>query len=279
MRWIELSSENPQQVSSILTEMQAHPLTIEDCLHQGQRAKIEEYDNHQFIVWFMLAQNEIYELQFLVFSETLILVTHGLPPTGNSWQEYLKADLSRCKDIPHLLYQVLDKATDQTGFELRSLAQKIEDFEDAMFEKSVDPKSILNLGKVLSRSQFSIAHLPSVTKQMQNIYQFKDDLKWKLRDLHDHCERMKNWIDAQGTHITNAIDLYWGLESNRTNSQVKKLSLLASISIPLTFWASFWGMNFQAIPYENYTFFKLAISVMILSSLAIYWFLRRKGLW
>ena len=155
----------------------------------------------------------------------------------------------------------------------------IDDFEDEMFEATVEPRDILALRKILSLSEFSIGHLPSVTKQMQNFYLFKDDLKWRMRDLHDHCERNKNWIDAQGDHITHAIDLYWGLESNRTNAQIKKLSLLASISIPMTFWASFWGMNFQAIPFESVHFFQLAIGVMLLSSLSVYLFLRKKGYW
>lgn len=281
MKWIELSTEDRAQVLQVLNEMKVHPLTIEDCLNQGQRAKIEEYENHYFIVWFMLSQNDIYELQLIVFPDTLILVTHGAPPQGSSWKEYLKLDDTRCKDAVHLLYQVLDRATDQTSNAMRALANKIELFEEAMFEKNVevDPKSILALGKILSRSEFSIGHLPSVAKQMQNIYQFKDDLKWKMRDLHDHCERVKNWIEAQGTHITNAIDLYWGMEANKTNSQVKKLSLLASLSLPLTFWASFFGMNFEIIPFESYRFFELAIILMLVSSFGVYWFLRRKGYW
>ena len=181
--------------------------------------------------------------------------------------------------MKHLLYQVLDRATDQTALELRALSATIEDFEDEMFENNVDPRSVLALRKILSLSEFSIGHLPSVTKQMQNFYLFKDDLKWRMRDLHDHCERNKNWIDAQGEHITHAIDLYWGLESNRTNAHIKKLSLLASISIPMTFWASFWGMNFTALPFESPHFFKLAIGVMLLSSLSVYLFLRKKGYW
>ncbi len=281
MKWLELCTEDSSQVLQVLNEMKVHPLTIEDCLNRGQRAKIEEYENHHFIVWFMLSQNEIYELQLIVFPETLILVTHGAPPFGSSWKEYLKIDESRCKDSVHMLYQVLDRATDQTSNAMRALASKIEHCEEAMFEKNVevDPKSILALGRILSRSEFSIGHLPSVAKQMQNIYQFKDDLKWKIRDLHDHCERVKNWIDAQGTHITNAIDLYWGMEANKTNSQVKKLSLLASLSLPLTFWASFFGMNFEFIPFESRLFFHLAIGLMLVSSFSVYWFLRRKGYW
>jgi len=279
MKWIELSTLDKENVLQVLTELKVHPLTIEDCLNQGQRAKLEEYDSHQFLVWFMLANDQVFELQFIIFPDSLILVTHGEPPDGGTWQNYLKVETLRCRDMIHLLYNVLDRATDKTSLELRAISALIDSFEDKMFESSVEPRSVLALRKILSQCEFSIGHLPSLTKQMQNLYQFKDDLKWRIRDLHDHCERNKDWIEAQGEHITHAIDLYWGLESNRTNAQIKKLSLIASISIPMTFWASFWGMNFQAIPYESVHFFELAIGVMILSCLSVYLFLRKKGYW
>jgi magnesium transporter len=279
MKWIELSTVNKENVLKVLTELDVHALTIEDCLNQGQRAKLEEYENHQFLVWFMLAGDHVYELQFIIFPEILILVTHEAPPSDLDWQAYLKIEMARHRDVAHLLYQVLDRATDQTGLELRALSSSIEYFEDEMFQSNVDPRSVLALRKILSKSEFSIGHLPSVVKQIQNFYQFKDDLKWRLRDLHDHCERNKDSIEAQQAHISHAIDLYWGLESNRTNAHIKKLTLLASISIPMTFWASFWGMNFHAIPYESIHFFELAIGVMILSCLSVYLFLRKKGYW
>ncbi|NBX93042.1 MAG: hypothetical protein EB078_08925 [Proteobacteria bacterium] len=60
---------------------------------------------------------------------------------------------------------------------------------------------------------------------------------------------------------------------------MKKLSTLASVAVPLTFWASFWGMNFEIIPFSNTSSFYGAIVLMIASAVFALWFLVRRGYW
>ena len=117
------------------------------------------------------------------------------------------------------------------------------------------------------------------TKQLQNLSNPKGDLKWKLRDLHDHCERITQSISLYRSQIATAIELYWGLQANKTNNQIKKLSLLASITVPLTFWASFWGMNFEFIPFADPNLFYAALAIMLTSVALAVWFLVKKGYW
>lgn len=277
-KWTEVLSDDNIVLTGLAKELEVHPLALEDCLHRGQRPKLDEYETHQLLVWFLFAKGRIYEIQFLIFKNHLVVVPHEAPPEGKTWSEYLRIS-NHHKDVWHLLYQALDKATDVTWQEIRILFDEVDENEQEIFKKDFNTQSLLILKKKLNQIDYSIGHLSSVTKQLQNLCNPADDLKWKLRDLFDHCERTYRSIDLYRLQIATTIELFWGLQTNRTNKQIKKLSLLASIAVPLTFWASFWGMNFEFIPFSSPTLFFVAMGLMAISVGLTLWLLVRKGYW
>ncbi len=277
-KWTEVISTDTSALSALASELNVHPLALEDCQHRDQRPKLDDYETHQLLVWFMLAKGRIYEIQFLIFKDQLVAVPHEPPPEGKTWGEYLRVS-NHHKDVWHLLYNALDSATDITWQEIRLLFSQVDEFEQEMFKKDFSPQNLLLVKKQLNQIDFSIGHLSSVAKQLQNLCNPKGDLNWKLRDLFDHCERTYRSIALYRSQIATTIELFWGLQANRTNKQIKKLSLLASISVPLTFWASFWGMNFEFIPFTSPNLFFVAIALMAASVGITFWLLVRKGYW
>lgn len=275
-KWTEVLSSDSEVLNALADELGVHPLALEDCLHRDQRPKLDDYESHQLLVWFMIAKGKIYEIQFLIFKEQLVVVPHDRPPEGKNWREFLKIG-NHHKDVWHLLYQALDRATDVSWSEIRILFGEVDEFEQQMFKTDISPQSLLLLKKQLNQIDFSIGHLSSVTKQLQNLCNPSDDLKWKFRDLFDHCERIYSSLSYYRSQIATTIELFWGLQTNRTNKQIKKLSLLASIAVPLTFWSSFWGMNFEFIPFSSSKLFLIAVGLMIVSAGLAFWLLARKG--
>lgn len=278
IRWFEILSTSTKELKSIAEEHGVHPLALEDCEHRDQRPKLDDYNTHQLLVWFMIANARIYEIQILIFSDKLIVVPHDPPPEMSNWREYLRVS-EQHKDVWHMLYHALDTATDKTWVEIKKLMHEVDQFEQDLFIKCNNPQSILLVKKKLNEIDSSINHLSSVTNQIMNLCKPNDDLKWKLRDLYDHCERLSQNIALYRSQVITVIELYWGMQANRTNLQIKKLTLLASISVPLTFWSSFWGMNFDFIPFAKPELFFVALGIMFLSVLTTFWFLVRKGYW
>lgn len=278
VKWNEVLSTENSAFTELAKELKVHPLALEDCLHRDQRPKLDDYETHQLLVWFLFAGGRIYEIQFLIFKDQLVVVPHDPPPEGRTWAEYLKIS-NHHRDVWHLLYQALDKATDITWQEIRILFSQVDEFEQEMFKKNFSPQTLLLVKKQLNQIDFSVGHLSSVAKQLQNLCNPENDLRWKLRDLFDHCERIYRSIALYRSEIATTIELFWGLQTNRTNKQIKKLSLIASIAVPLTFWASFWGMNFEFIPFSSPTFFFGAMTVMAISVGTTFWLLVRKGYW
>jgi magnesium transporter len=278
IQWRVILSTDAEALSAIGRELNVHPLALEDCQHRDQRPKLDDYEHHQLLVWFLMAKGEIYEIQFLIFKDQVVFVPHDPPPDGTSWTEYLRIT-EHHRDVWHLLYQALDHSTDTTWRELRGLFSTVDNFEQEMFKQEFNPQELLSVKKRLNQVDYSIGHLSSVAEQLQNLCRPSDDLNWKLRDLQDHCERIDRTLSLYRSQIATTIELFWGLQANRTNKQIKRLSLLASVAVPMTFWASFWGMNFKAIPFDDPTLFLVAMAVMAGSALLAIWVLVRKGYW
>jgi magnesium transporter len=278
IQWIEQFSSEREVLEKLGKELGIHPLAIEDCLHSNQRAKFDDFESHQLLVWFTLINGKIYELEFVILPKTILLVTNGPPPTNESWFKYLNLS-NHHRDCYHLLYQALDRSMDHSAENIIPLFSGIDEFERNLFEGIPDPRDLLVLKRRLSDAEYALGYLPSVVGQFQRFLNPKDDLRWRLRDLLDHCERVHQRLVFHRTQVGGAMEMYWGITAKRTNDRIKKLTLITSIAIPLTFWTSFWGMNFEALPFSSRTFFMAALVLMILSTTGVYFFLRRKGYW
>lgn len=87
IKWSEIYSTDTAGLSELAAKLKVHQLALEDCYQRDQRPKLDDFENHQFLVWFLLAGGKIYEIQFLIFPDQLVVVPHDPPPSGESWAE------------------------------------------------------------------------------------------------------------------------------------------------------------------------------------------------
>jgi magnesium transporter len=65
-----------------------------------------------------------------------------------------------------------------------------------------------------------------------------------LRDVYDHALRIVEELDTYRDLITGSLDVYLSSVSNRLGEQTRRLSVVATIFLPLTFFTGFFGQNF-----------------------------------
>ncbi|MFH1878872.1 MAG: CorA family divalent cation transporter, partial [Candidatus Omnitrophota bacterium] len=63
-----------------------------------------------------------------------------------------------------------------------------------------------------------------------------------------HLLRLSDLADSYRDTATSAIDIYLSAVSNRLNSVMKVLTIIATIMMPLTLIAGIYGMNFEYMP-------------------------------
>ena len=99
-----------------------------------------------------------------------------------------------------------------------------------------------------------------------------------FRDVHDHCIQA---IDAVEMYLDNANglqDLLMNANANRMNEVMKALTIMASLFMPITFFAGLYGMNFEHIPELGWKYsYPVFLSVCAVTTISLLVYFKRKG--
>lgn len=68
-----------------------------------------------------------------------------------------------------------------------------------------------------------------------------------FRDIYDHLMRIYDDIDFSRDQLASQLDIYLSRVSDDLNQVMKRLTVFASIFMPITFITGFFGMNFGYI--------------------------------
>jgi magnesium transporter len=101
-----------------------------------------------------------------------------------------------------------------------------------------------------------------------------------LRDVYDHTIQIIDTIESFRDMVSGMLDIYLSSISNKMNSVMKVLTIIATIFIPLTFVAGIYGMNFESMPELRWKYGYAAVWVVMLTigmAMVVY-FRRRKWL-
>ena len=73
------------------------------------------------------------------------------------------------------------------------------------------------------------------------------------------------------------VDLYIANNDLRMNRIMKRLTVVSTIFIPLTFLAGIWGMNFKVMPELDWRYgYATAWAIMILTAIGTWLYMKRK---
>ena len=109
---------------------------------------------------------------------------------------------------------------------------------------------------------------------------FKGESTVYLRDVYDHNMQLIESLDASRDMVLSMMDIYLSFQSNRMNQQMRVLTVITIIFMPLTVITGIYGMNFDNMPelHWHYGYFMvLGVMLCIIIGLLIF-FSRRKWL-
>jgi magnesium transporter len=98
-----------------------------------------------------------------------------------------------------------------------------------------------------------------------------------LRDVYDRLARVNDLLDSFRDEITSLLDLQVAMTSNRLNEVIKRLTVVATIGLPLTVVTSYYGMNFDSFREYHWRYGTLyVLGLLALTALATYGWIRFK---
>ena len=232
-----------------------HRLALEDVVNVHQRAKVESYADHHFIIVRMVLLGErLNTEQFSMFVGSGYVLTFQ-ETRGDCFdlvRERLRKGGGKIRRTgpDYLAYALLDALIDAYFPVLEDYGERLDTMEDevicmprqdAIFRIQDVKRDLLALRRAVWPLREAVNSL--VRDESDH---FKDDTKIYLRDCYDHLVQVLDMVETYRELGSGLMDVYLSSLSNRMNEVMKVLTVIATIFIPLTFVAGIYGMNFNA---------------------------------
>jgi len=99
-----------------------------------------------------------------------------------------------------------------------------------------------------------------------------------FRDVYDHAVQVIDTVETLRDVISGTMDLHMSGVSNKMNEVMKVLTIIATIFIPLSFFAGVYGMNFEYMPELGFRYgYPVLMSLMAITGVGMVYMFRRKG--
>jgi magnesium transporter len=286
--WLDLEDPAPGEVEMVGREFDFHPLEIEDTLDRRQRAKVEVYDDHFFMVLHALRDeggDDLVSSEIHVFAGHGYLVTVRFPPAfdlGQVRRRWEKQDLAR-EGGGALLYALLDEVVDDYFEVAERLEDASEDIESSVFAARPDPdvqEAIFILKKKVLQFRRRVAPVREILDRLdEELGVVTDHLRPYYRDVTDHVLQVLTFSDNLRELLTTALEAHLSQVSNRLNQVMKQVTSWAAIILVPTLIAGVYGMNFvRPFPdFDHPAGFWIAVGLMVVSGGMLYGAFRRRG--
>jgi magnesium transporter len=297
LRWINIERPRPVDRSWLEEHFEFHPLDYEDVLSRNQRPKIDEYDDYLFIVLHFpvfdktVGRLNAAELDIFIGSDYIVTLPNTpIPPVEylfercRSSEEVRDALLS--KGTGYLLYKIVDDAFDYCFPMLRKMGNKLERIEEDIFEGRSEEvvrdisnakQEIINFRKII-RPQRAVLRDLERTKQRY----LAEDLEVYFDDIVDASERIWDMLENYKEVVEALEGTNESVLSHRVNEVLRVLTAFSVVILPLTLFASIWGMNVGLPgggdpPTSSMTTFWIIIGAMAVLLAGMLAFFRRRG--
>jgi magnesium transporter len=289
--WLDISNPESEEFTLVASELELHPLAVEDAQHGHQRPKIDQYETHYFIVFYGL---ETPSPGVVNYHEVAIFVAQNAIVTVHQGDLYARKLVEkrfmdgRLQTSGGLLHALLDTMVDQYFEVVDQFGERIELLEQFVAEEAgpnlhrahgplrelfLVKRDLLQLRKTIAPEREVLQ-----TLVRGDIRELREPGKRAyFQDVYDHILRVTDEIDTFRELSSNVIDAYLAAASNRLNEVLKVLTSVATVLLVLTLITGFFGQNWEAIPYGSVTLFWLSVALMIVSAFVIGVYFRRRG--
>jgi magnesium transporter len=260
--WLNFFNPSIEELHSLVDTMDVHPLSVEDCLDNSQVPKMEQFPNNTFIIFnaFSYYNKTLFidEIDMFIGKNFLITVS-GITSEGrkplNGIIKIIENDPGIAKAGPaFLMHVVLDYVVDEKLVAFESLEDELEDAEDEVLNNPAEFKAseLMRLKKYLVNLRKGLFHEREILVKLcrMDCPFIPEKSIVHYRDVYDHLAKFFELTETDREIVTSLMELYTSLlnnqmtkMSNDTNMSVRRLTMVATIFMPLTLIAGIGGMS------------------------------------
>jgi magnesium transporter len=236
------------------------PLTLEDIVHTGQRAKLEDFDRYLYLVLQMLEFSEgalgiTREQLSIVVADGIVLTFQEKPgDMFDAVRQRIGTPSTKVRRFgaDFLAYALIDAVVDHCLSILEEIENTLDRLEEELLENYDRGTfaSIYSLKRELIILRKSVWPLrESVGSLMRDEFKvIGDTVEPYFRDVYDHIILVIDTVEVFRDIVNGMQENYLAGVNNRMNEVMKFLTMIATIFMPLSFIAGLYGMNFHYMP-------------------------------
>jgi magnesium transporter len=295
LTWIYSEKPSHNEVKFLEQHFNFHPLNLDDVLSRAQRPKIDEYEDHLFIVLHFPVfdkENRITrpsEVDIFI-GENYVVTVHcfaNLKPLAKFFRECQIHEKSRQtylgRSSSFLLYHILDRLVNYCFPILGKITGNIDDIEDVIFTKAV-PETVRRISLIrrdlISFRRVIRPQIPVIeTLEREDYPFFKEEQEVYFGDIGDHVRKIWDELEDYKEVVDGLAETSNWLTSHRIQEIMRVLTIVMAILAPPTLLSGILGMNVP-LPggVESGSLLPLGIllSVMAVISAGMFIYLRRR---
>jgi magnesium transporter len=240
--WLDLAAPGDAELDALGALLELPELALEDTKEFSQRPKIDDYGERVLIVFYGAHETELVEVHVHVSGKEVVTVRRA--PCAHLWAARERAATARVRTEQDLVYRVLDALANSLRTLTDGHAAEVERLEEIAFlrPKPVDRRRMSELRSELFRlQQIVIPQREMLSRDGDLIEDLpgleRDASRHPFRDVHDDLVVTANEIDYLRELLSEAVNVL-------INQMASRLTIVATIFLPLTFATGFFGMNF-----------------------------------
>lgn len=295
INWLQVHGmQNTEAIRQICTHFEIDFLTLQDILNANHPTKIEEHDKYIVLIAKIFHANEeggdeLDELEqqqvcMILGANYVLTFLENETDFFDDITTALRNDVLkiRGRQTDYLFSVLLNSVIGNYITIVSSIDDALEDLEEELLIIT-DGKDIGVQIQSLRRQYMLIKRsvLP-LKEQYVKLMRAEDQLIHKVNraffnDVNDHLQFVLQTIEICRETLSSLVDLYISNNDLRMNDIMKRLTVVSTIFIPLTFLVGVWGMNFKLMPELDWRYGYLFAWLMMTGIGAIvYWFFRKK---
>jgi len=296
LTWVYIETPTEKEVNYLAANYPFHPLNLDDIASRVQRPKIDEYEDHLFLVLHFPVFNKKNQVTTasevdIFIAEKYVVTVHcnaDLNPLSKFFKEcQIDEDIRltyMSRSSGYLLYHILDRLTNYCFPILTKLTDNIEKAEDLIFSRTV-PETVKEISLIrrdlISFRRVIHPQISVIEALEKEEYPFlKEDQEIYFGDIADHIRKIWDALEDNKEVVDGLSDTSNWLTSHRIQEVMRILTIITAILAPGTLLASIFGMNVAMPGSVNQGFFLTFIIILIIMvciGIGMIIFMRKRG--
>lgn len=296
--WLQVHGlRNTELIREICTHFEIDFLVLQDILNANHPTKIEEHEKYTVLILKIFrfvsseedstdALNELEQQQVCIIQGNNYVLTFTENETDffDDITAALQNDVMkiRGRQTDYLLSVLLNSIMGNYITTVSDIDDSLEDLEEELLTIANGKDIGIQIQSL--RRQYMLmkkAVLP-LKEQYIKLLRVENSLMHKVNrayfnDVNDHLQFVLQTLEICRELLSSLVDLYISNNDLRMNDIMKRLTVVSTIFIPLTFLVGVWGMNFKMMPELDWRYGYLAAWVtMAIIGLIIYGYFKKK---